>query len=93
MGLDVGGSGNSGKYTGLLSGLRRGDGISGSVKGPSGFMDVLGPSSGFSGVFIRVSVAIVLISIGLVLVWDVWFLFSISLNNFSVGSDNSGAVW
>ena len=67
-GLDVGGSGNSGKYTGFLSGLRRGDGIVGSVKGPSGFMDVLGPSSGFSGVFIRVSVAIVLISIGLVLV-------------------------
>ena len=69
MGFDVGGSGNSGKYTGFLSGLRRGDGIcGGSVKGPLGFMDVLGPSSGFSGVFIRVSVAIVLISIGLIFV-------------------------
>ena len=64
-GLDVGGSGISGKNTGFLSGLWRGDGIvGGSVNGPSGFIDVLGPSSGFSGVFIRVSVAIVLISIG-----------------------------
>ena len=68
-GLDVGGSGNSGKYTGFLSGLRRGDGIcGGSEKGPSGFMDVLGPSLGFSGVFIRVSVAIIFISMGFVLV-------------------------
>ena len=67
-GLDVEGGNNSGKYTGFLSGLLGGDGITGgSVKGPSGFMDVLGPSSGFSGVFIRVSVAIVLISIGFVL--------------------------
>ena len=67
-GLDVEGGSNSGKYTGFLSGLWRGDGIiGGSVKGPSGFMDVLGPSSGFSGVFIRVSVAIVLISIGFIL--------------------------
>ena len=68
-GLDVGGSGISGKNTGFFSGLWRGDGIiSGSVKGPSGFMEVLSPSSGFSGVFIRVSVAIVLISIGFVFV-------------------------
>ena len=63
------------------------------MEGLSGFIDVFCPSSGFSGVFIRVSVAIVLISIGLVLVWGVWFLFSISLNNFSVGSDSSGTVW
>ena len=93
-GFDVRGGGISGKNTGFLSGCSQGDGIiGGSVKGPSGFMDVLGPSSGFSGVFIRVSVAIVLISIGLVLVRGVWFLFSISLNSFSVGSDSSGAVW
>ena len=90
-GLDVG---ISGKNTGFLSGLWRGDGIiGGSVKGPSGFTEVLGPSSGFSGVFIRVSVAIVLISIGFVFVWGVLFLLIISLNSFSVGSDNSGAVW
>ena len=68
-GLDVEGGGNSGKNTGFLSGLLGGDGITGgSVKGPSGFIDVLGPSSGFSGVFIRVSVAIVLISTGFVFV-------------------------
>ena len=64
-GLDVEGGCNSGKNTGFLSGLLGGDGITGgSVKGPSGFIDVFGPSSGFSGVFIRVSVAIVLISTG-----------------------------
>ena len=68
-GLDAEGSGNSEKNIGFLSGLLGGDGITGgSVKGPSGFIDVLGPSSGFSGVFIRVSVAIVLISIGFVFV-------------------------
>ena len=63
------------------------------MEGPSGFIDVLCPSSGLSWVFIRVSVAMVLISVGLVLVWGVWFLFSISLNSFSVGSDSSGTVW
>ena len=93
-GLDVGGSGISGKNTGFLSGLWQGDGmIGGSVKGPSGSTDVLGPSSGFSGVFIRVSVAIVLISIVFVSVQGVLFLSIISLNNLSVGADNSGAVW
>ena len=94
MGLDVEGGSNSGKNTGFLSGLLGGDGITGgSVKGPSGFIDMLGPSSGFSGVFIRVSVAIVLISTGFAFVWGVLFLLMISLNSLSVGSDNSGAVW
>ena len=63
------------------------------MKGPSGFMEVLCPSSGFSGVFIQVSVAIVLIFTGLVWGRGVSFLFNVSLNNFSVGSDSSGAVW
>ena len=68
-GLDAEGGSNSGKNNGFLSGLLGGDGIiGGSVKGPSGFIDVLGPSSGFSGVFIRVSVAIVLISTGFIFV-------------------------
>ena len=91
-GLD--GGGKSWKKIGFLSGLLGGDGITGgSVKGPSGFIDVLCPSSGFSGVFIRVSVAIVLISTGFVFVCGVLFLLIISLNNLSVGSDSSGAVW
>ena len=93
-GLEVEGGNKSGKNTGFLSGLLGGDGITGgSVKGPSGFIDVLCPSSGFSGVFIRVSVAIVLISTGFVFVCGVLFLLIISLNNLSVGSDSSGAVW
>ena len=86
-------AGSSGKYIGFLSGLWQGDGTGGSVKGPSGFMEVLCPSSGFSGVFIRVSVAIVLMFTGLVWIWGVSFLFNISLKSFSVGSDSSGAVW
>ena len=63
------------------------------MRGPSGFMEVLCLSSGFSGVFIRVSVAIVLMFTGLVWIWGVSFLFNISLKSFSVGSDSSGAVW
>ena len=93
-GLDAEGGGNSGKNIGFLSGLLGGDGITGgSVKGPSGFIDVLGSFSGISGVFIRVSVAIVLISTGFVFVCGVLFLLIISLNNLSAGSDSSGAVW
>ena len=92
MGLD--GGGKSWKNMGFLSGRLGGDGLTGgSVKGPSGFIDVLGSFSGISGVFIRVSVAIVLISTGLVFVWDVLFLLIISLNSLSAGSDSSGAVW
>ena len=63
------------------------------MKGLLGFMEVLCPSSGFSGVFIRVSVAIALMFTGLVWIRGVSFLLNISLKSFSVGSDSSGAVW
>ena len=62
------------------------------MRGPLGFMEVLCPSSGFSGVFIWVSVAIVLMFTGLVWIRGILFLLNISLKSFLVGSDSSGAV-
>ena len=82
MGLGAGGS--SGKTTGLILGCRIGDSTGGTF----------GVGLRFSVVFSWVSISIVLISAGLGFLSLVCLFFcSIFQNNFSTGSDSSGAVW
>ena len=82
MGLGAGGS--SGKTTVLMLGRRIGDSTGG----------IFGVGSGFSGVFGWVSISIVLIFDGSGFSsLDHSFFCNIFQNNFSTGSDISGAVW
>ena len=84
MGLDAGGSGNSGKTTGFIFGHRIDDSTGG----------MFGVGSGFSGVFGWVSISIVLILVNSgFLSFDGLFFCNIFQNSFSTGSDSSSAVW
>ena len=82
VGLCAGGG--SGKTIGLMLGHWIGDSTGG----------IFWVGSGFSGVFGLVSISMVLIFRGLSASFvDCSFFCNMFQNSFSIGSDNSGAVW